>query len=288
MERQQTQILAYNNKTAIRSILSKENLVYNVNIENQTKYSQTHRLDSEGNEWFYIGNFRQSTFNTPIAKIGGEGIKIEDLFERLTELTQFHSRDYPNINWLITKQGAYYYLQKVIPSSRITNKTFLFCLEGNPVIQVVNNSVEVRREYPDIIYDPTEDRLIFKELPRAKGIFPNLIDLYREATNEEVNTFISNRTDILISGHFEIGVRNRKEVARLLPKIEALSDEAKTRLTRYITEHIGRTNLRRGDDEKIIISNPTDFKQYIALLDERFVTSEVYSEDRVITAFTTG
>jgi hypothetical protein len=126
------------------------------------------------------------------------------------------------------------------------------------------------------------------QLPRAKGMFPNLIDLYREATNEEVNTFISNRTDILISGHLEIGVRNRKEVARLLPKIEALSDEAKTIFTRYITEHIGRTNLRRGDDEKIIISNPTDFKQYIELLDERFVTSEVYSEDRVITAFTTG
>jgi hypothetical protein len=288
MDRQHTQILAYNNKTAIRSILSTENPVYNVNIENQTQYSTTHQLDPEEDEWFYIGNFRLSIFNTPIAKIGREGIKIEDLFERLTELTQFHSRDYPNINWLITKQGAYYYLQKVIPSSRITSKTFLCLVEGNPAIQVVNNSVEVRREYPDIIYDPTEDRLIFKELPRAKGMFPNLIDLYREATNEEVDTFIFNRTDILIPERFEIGVRNRKEVARLLPKIEALSDEARNRLTNYITEHIGRTNLQRGDDGKIIIANPRDFKQYIALLDERFVTSEVYSEDRVITAFTTG
>lgn len=287
MERQQAQILAYNGKTAIRSILLTEDTVYDANTENQTQYSSTHRLDSEENEWFYVDNFRESNFNTPIAKIGQQGIKVEELFNRLTELTQFQSRDYPCIKWLITKQGACYYFQKVLPSSRIANKKFIWFTVGSPQIQEINNSVEVHREHPDIIYDSTADKLIFKDLSRAKGMFPDLINLYREATNEEVEGFISNRTDISISQSFEIGVRNRKEAARLLPKIEALSDEARDILTRYVDDHIGKTNLQRGDDEKIIISNPTDFKEYIALLDERFIVSEVYGESRRVTAFTT-
>lgn len=287
MERQQAQILAYNSKEKITCILSTVDTVYDANTENQTQYSPTHRLDSEENEWFYVDNFGESKFNTSIAKIGQQDIKIEELFNRLTELTQFQSSDYPYIKWLITKQGACYYFQKVLPSSRIANKTFLYCFEGEPVIQKINNSVELHKGYPDIIYDSTADRLIFKDLSRAKGMFSNLINLYREATDEEVNDFISNRTDISMPAPLEIGVRNRKEVARLLPKIEALSDEAKNRLTRYINDNIGRTNLKIGDNGKIVISNPTDFKQYVTLLDERFITSEIYSEDRVITAFTT-
>lgn len=244
-------------------------------------------MDSEENEWFYVANFRESFFNTPIAKIGRQGIKIEELFDRLTELNQLQSGDYPSIKWLITKQGACYYFQKVLPSSRIANKKYICFPVGSPQIQEINDSVEVHREHPDIIYDSTADKLIFKDLSRAKGMFPKLIDLYREATNEEVEGFISNRTEISISQSFEIGVRNRKEVARLLPKIQALSDEARNILTQYVDDHIGKTNLQRGDDGKIIISNPTDFKEYIALLDERFIVSEVYGESRRVTAFTT-
>lgn len=284
---EQAQILAYNGKTAIRCILSTENTVYNANTENQTQYSPTNRLDSEENEWFYVDNFRESNYNTSITEIGSQGIKVEELFKHLTELTQFQSEDYRSIEWLITKQGACYYFQKVLPSSRIANKKIICFPVGSPQIQEINNSVEIHREYPDIIYDSTADKLIFKDLSRAKGMFPKLIDLYREATNEEVEGFISNRTDILISKPFEIGVRNRKEVARLLPKIQALSNKARNILTQYVDAHIEKTNLQRGNDGKIIISNSTDFKQYIALLDERFITSEIYSEDRVITAFTT-
>lgn len=287
MERQQAQILAYNSKRAIKSILSTEDTVYDANTENQTQYSSTHRLDSEENEWFYVDNFRESNFNTPIAKIGQQGIKIEELFDRLTELNQLQSGDYPSIKWLITKQGACYYFQKVLPSSRIANKKFIGFAVGSPQIQEINDSVEVHREYPDIIYDSTANKLIFKDLSRAKGMFPNLINLYKTATDGEVTTFISSRTDISISEPFEIGVRNRKEVARLLPKIEALSDEARDILTRYIDDNIGKTNLQKGDDGKIIISNPKDFKEYIALLDERFIISEVYGESRRVTAFTT-
>lgn len=287
MGRELNYILAYIGKRSIKGILSTGETIYNVNTANQTPYSPTHRLDIDEDEWFYIENFRLSDFNSPITKIGNQGIKIEELFTRITELHQLQSRDYRDIKWLITKQGACYYFQKVLSSNKIESKTFLW-MDRNPAIYEIKNSVEIPKEHPDMIYDSTNDRLIFKSFSRAKDMFPELISLYREATNEELDRFITSRAEMSVVRNFDMGIRNRKEVARLLPKIEALSDRAKETLRRYVDDHIDKTELKKGDDGKIIISNPQDFKEYLSLLDERFVTSEIYGEDRVITAFTTS
>ena len=282
-------LLAYNGKTAIKSILSSEDAIYDVCVENQIPYISTHQLDQEDNEWFYIEDFRASAFNTAIACLGGREIKTEELFERLIELNQFEIRDYPSIKWLIAKQGGHYYFQKVTPSIRIGNKTVLYLWEGSPEIREMNNSIEVHKEAPDIIYNATTNRLIFRNLSKAKAMFPELENLYREATNEEVHRFISNRTDIAMSDpSLEVGTRNRKEIRRLLSKIESLSEEAKAILAGYIEEHREQAGLLLGDDGKIIISTPAEFKGYLDLLDERFVTSDIYQEERRITAFTSA
>jgi hypothetical protein len=280
-------ILAYKRDTAIKLVLSTEEAVYNANTENQIPYTPTHRLDRDENEWFYIENFSNSDLNTPIAKIGGVDLKIGELFERLTEFTEFQSTDYPGINWLITQQGEYYYFQKVLPSSRIENRTILMFGVGDPKIKEMSNSVEVRREFPDIIYDSHDDRLLFRDLSRAKEIYKDLINLYREATDEEITDFLSSREDTTISiSRDKIGIRNRKEIARLGDKISTLSSEAKAALVTYIDTHLTEAGLHKGEDGKIIIAKPKDLSSYLALLDQRFVHSEVYSESRKITAFT--
>lgn len=278
-------LLAYSGKTSIESLLSTENAIYDVCVENQTLYASTHNLRRDENEWFYIENFRASIFNTAIAKVGGTEIKIEELFVRLIELNDFESRDYSRIKWLITKQGEDYYFQKVTPSSRIQNKTVLYFWEGTPEIRKMNNSIEVHRDRPDIVYDAAADKLIFKDLSKAKVMFPMLEELYREATEGEVKAFFSLRTDLSMPTSFDIGIRNRKSIARLLVKITGLSDEAKTMLATYVTDHLDKAGLQTGDDGRIIISTSTQLKGYLDLLDERFITSEIYEEDRKITAF---
>ncbi|WP_298526173.1 hypothetical protein [uncultured Porphyromonas sp.] len=287
MQRQLNYLLAYRGETAIRRVLSTEEAVYNVNMENQIPYTPTDRLRQDENEWFYIEGFRESGFNTAIAKIGGADIKIEELFERLTEFTEFQSTDYPGIKWLITKQGECYYFQKVLPSSRIENRTILMFVVGAPRIKEMSNSVEVRRGFPDIIYDSHANRLLFRDLSRAKEIYKDLINLYREATDEEITDFLSSREDTTISiSRDKIGIRNRKEIARLGDKISTLSSEAKAALVTYIDTHLTEAGLHKGEDGKIIIAKPKDLSSYLALLDQRFVHSEVYSERRKITAFT--
>ena len=49
-----------------------------------------------------------------------------------------------------------------------------------------------------------------------------------------------------------------------------------------------KAGLQKGDDGRIIISKSKDLSSYLALLDERFITSEIYEEDRKITAFTSA
>lgn len=280
-------ILAYKRDTAIKLVLSTEEAVYNANTENQIPYTPTHQLDRDENEWFYIENFSNSDRNTPIAKIGGVDLKIVELFERLTEFTEFQSTDYPGIKWLITQQGECYYFQKVLPSSRIENRTILMFVVGDPKIKEMSNSVEVRREFPDIIYDSHVNRLLFRDLSRAKEVYKDLISLYREATDDEITAFLSSREDTTISLSIDkIGIRNRKEIARLGDKIQILSDEAKQALLTYIDTHLTEAGLHKGEDGKIIIAKSKDLSSYLALLDQRFVHSEVYSESRKITAFT--
>ena len=280
-------ILAYKSDIAIKLVLSTEEAVYNVNMENQIPYTPTDRLDQDDNGWFYIEGFRESRFNIALAKIGGADVKIEELFERLTEFTEFQSTDYPGIKWLITQQGECYYFQKVLPSSRIEHRTILMFVVGDPKIKEMSNSVEVRREFPDIIYDSHDDRLLFRDLSRAKEIYKGLINLYREATAEEIRAFLSSREDATISISIsKIGVRNRKEIARLGDKINTLSYEAKQALLTYIDTHLTEAGLHKGEDGKIIIAKSKDLTSYLALLDQRFVHSEVYSESRKITAFT--
>ena len=289
MERQRNYILARNSQRAIKKALSTEEAIYEVNIESQIRYAPTHQLDKEENEWFYIEEFRESEFHTPIAKIGGVGVKIEELFERLTEFSQLESRDYPDIAWLITKQGECYYFQKVLRSSRIENKTILSFRVRALELKEINNSVVVHRESPDIIYDTNADKLIFKSLSRAKEIYPNLINLYREATRDEVESFLSSRIDLTCSiTPDKVGTRNRKEIARLKEKIDRLSDAAKVSLATYVDRQLVKAGLQKGDDGRIIISKSKDLSSYLALLDERFITSEIYEEDRKITAFTSA
>ncbi len=280
-------ILAYKRDTAIKLVLSTAEAVYNANTENQIPYTPTHRLDRDENEWFYIENFSESDLNTPIAKIGGVDLEIEDLFRRPAELLQFEATDYPDITWLITKQGESYYFQKVLPSSRIEHRTILMFAVGNPRIKEMSNSVEVRRGFPDIIYDSHADRLLFKDFSRAKVIYKDLINLYREATDEEIRVFLSSREGTTISISInKISIRNRKEIARLGDKISTLSSEAKAALITYIDTHLTEAGLNKDEDGKIIIAKPKDLSSYLALLDQRFVLSEVYSERRKITAFT--
>ena len=271
MQRQLNYLLAYRGKTAIRQVLSTEEAIYNVNIENQILYTPTDRLDQDENGWFYVEGFKESEFNTTIARIGGTDVEIEELFERLIELTQFQSNDYLKIKWLIAKQGECYYFQKVLP----------------PMIKEMSNSVEVRRGFPDIIYDSHVNRLLFRDLSRAKEVYKDLISLYREATDDEITAFLSSREDTTISLSIDkIGIRNRKEIARLGDKIQILSDEAKQALLTYIDTHLTEAGLHKGEDGKIIIAKSKDLSSYLALLDQRFVHSEVYSESRKITAFT--
>jgi hypothetical protein len=287
MQRQLNYLLAYRGKTAIRQVLSTEEAIYNVNMENQILYTPTDRLDQDENGWFYVEGFKESEFNTTIARIGGTDVEIEELFERLIELTQFQSNDYLKIKWLIAKQGECYYFQKVLPSSRIESRTILSFTVGAPMIKEMSNSVEVRRGFPDIIYDSHVNRLLFRDLSRAKEVYKDLISLYREATDEEITAFLSSREDTTISLSIDkIGIRNRKEIARLGDKIQILSDEAKQALLTYIDTHLTEAGLHKGEDGKIIIANSKDLSSYLALLDQRFVHSEVYSESRKITAFT--
>ena len=70
-------------------------------------------------------------------------------------------------------------------------------------------------EYPDAIYIPAEDALYFQRLEPIASIFGGISELYREATEHEVEEFLQNDFIDLTDG-FEsskVKVANRKRIA---------------------------------------------------------------------------
>lgn len=277
-------MLAYIGKKTILRVLSPQEPLYSPNIENQVPYSLTDLLEED--QWFYIEDFGKSD-DSNFAEVGREKRDVKEIFSLLSEFCQFQSTDYARTKWLITKQGESYYYQKLLKVQKIEHKTFLGVFEGSANITTVDNSIEIREKQPDVIYCASSDRLLFKSFSRAKDIYPELTDIYREATDEDVASFIESRSDIVCNPSFEIGIRNRRDVTRLTQRMGLLTAVDQAKLSSYIVNHLGRAGLNIGKDGKIHISTATEFKAYLDLLDERFITSDIYSEDRRITAFRT-
>ncbi len=136
----------------------------------------------------------------------------------------------------------------------------------------------VINDEPEYIYDSVSDRLYFKSLSAVKSLLPGIIEEFREATEDEVSSFVKTMGIDLIDGYKEddIKIRNRKLIAIVSDKISNLSDGMKAELLDYVQSYCPQYVV----GSKLTVRSDKEFNELLYALDERFYTTPVTKQKR--------
>ena len=146
-------------------------------IDGDMPYNQETVLDEK--EWFFICDFMKSAYTIDIL---GKDINSAD-YNSLTE------NEFSHVDYLLatSQDNNELFFQKIGESSLVKKKRVWF-LGGRYEFQNQSASFEIK-DLPDAIYIRDKDILYFRKLSSIASIFPNISNIYREATKEETDAF---------------------------------------------------------------------------------------------------
>lgn len=221
----------------------------------------------EEDKWHFISNFSSTEYAMPILREIGDSV----------DYTQYSSNDSNDIVHIIARQGNYLCLQGISKSKVIKRK---FITINEAVRLEKNSDVLFVREFPDAVYSYSDDRLYFKTLRSISSLFKNISNLYREATNEEVDTFLQNDF-IRLDGNFNkdsVGIPNRRRIVLVSEILNDMPEEKRSDVFIYINGYVPTLNYSEG---AFTISSDDDLKNLLYGIDERFYTTPISKERRV-------
>ena len=242
------------------------------NILNEFDLSSIEAIDfspsqkPDDDQWFQINSFSEKDYFIDQCKTDFSS----------ASLNQIVNDNYADISCIVILQGNKKYFQRITPSLFVNRKTILD-YSGEPKIVEHRKQIEIRDE-SDAIYLVDTDILYFKTIGKLKVIFPGIEVLHREATQDEVDAFIENDFISLSTiTNNSIGEQNRKRIADIGIKYNALSDEEKNQLIIYAKEKAG-VEL---EDDSFVVKSETDLKNVLYAMDQRYYYADIYEENRV-------
>ena len=258
-------------KSNMRLVLSDKTTYQNVVLDNAREYNDEYKL--QDGEWFVVENFKAKPFFKEWLK---------EPFNA-AEYSQLQGDEYSGLKFLCAVQDSNKFMfQRLYSGSVYKNKTFLsFPLEAEPHLLNDNQLVVINNE-PDAVYNLEENRLYFKHIPTVKPIFSGIEELYREATNEEVETFL-HLDFIQLSDDFtaeKVRTPNRRRIKEAKDIYGNYTDQDKDALKVYVQKY--RPNLNYNPDEAACqIADDEQLKDLIYCILQRFYTTEIGGQKRV-------
>lgn len=222
----------------------------------------------EDGEWFYIDNAKSQAYALGVLNHDFESVDFDSL-ER---------KDFGKIDFLFVYAEKNVFFQNISKTRLVAKKTVL-CLGEN--YEYKNNQQQIIiNNLPDAIYVSVEDRLYFRRLESITSIFKGIDQLYREATDEEIDSFLKND---FISLQNEYGVTNvktanRKRIALAKKTLEELSEADRKRIFTYIGEYCPDL---KTDKESFEVGNEDEMKMLLFGIEQRFYTTPVGGEKRL-------
>ena len=146
-------------------------------LENAIIYSPSCIL--EENEWFKIERFTDQSYCIELLKSEFNSI----------DYLQYNSIDSEKLEYLCSYQNNNeFYFQKINKSHLLKKKMLSI---GDDISYQENKKCIIINDTPDAIYLRNEDSLYFRKLSSITSIFYGIDEIYREATREEVDTFLN-------------------------------------------------------------------------------------------------
>lgn len=237
-------------------------------LDNCLDYSADHNLDEDS--WFKIKNFHSQDYCPNYLKNPFDSRDYNDL----------QKNQFDEISYVFCEQGGDFYFQKVTKAKFIRKKMIVF---GDIAEIEKNNKRLVINDLPDAIYYKNEDSLIFKSLTTINSIFTGVDILYKEATAQEVESFLSS-SFIKIKGSYNskvISKPNRKRIALALNTLTKMSDQDKVDMHTYINEYTEGKLKYEEASSKYEISNDDELKYLLYGIEQRFYTTPFTNEKKL-------
>lgn len=222
----------------------------------------------EDGEWFYIENAKNQPYASGVLERDFESVDFDSL-ER---------KEFDKIDFLFVYSENNAFFQN-ISKARLIAKKSVVCFGEN--FEYKSNQQEiVINDLPDAIYVLSEDRLYFRRLESITSIFKGIDQLYREATDEEVNSFLHNDFISLQNGYGVSNVKtaNRKRIALAKKTLDELSDADRRRIFAYIGEYCPDL---KTDKDAFEIGTEDEMKMLLFGIEQRFYTTPVGGEKRL-------
>ncbi|MBW3226474.1 ATP F0F1 synthase synthase [Marinobacter adhaerens] len=239
-----------------------------LNIAECVEYSPDHNLDEDS--FFKIDDFSEKHFCLSLLKKEFDSKEYDDL----------NKDQFGRLAFLVSFQGGDFYFQKITPSLFVRKKMIVF----GEVAEVESSENRlVVNQIPDAIYLKERDVLIFKNLATISSIFRGIDELYKEATNEEVEEFLG-QSFLELKGDYSVNnvsKPNRKRLALAMNTLGKMSDDDKRNMLSYVESYCrGKLNF---DDESSCfeISGDEELKLLLYGIEQRFYTTPFGNERRL-------
>jgi hypothetical protein len=249
--------------------------IYQIDTENLSvvEYEPGHLLD-EGS-WFNISNFSQKPYCIELLTTAFVSADYNDI----------PASKYGDLAFLCSVQNSNYFFQKITPSLFVTRRSLTF---GENVSYEEDKKRLFINEVPDAVYISESDTLIFRNLATISSIFKGIDTLYKEATQEEVEGFLSNDF-IELAGDYtpdKVSKPNRKRVGLAISGFDSLDDDEKTQIFEYIDGYCPTINYN-GVTKIFTINSDEELKFLLYGLEERFYTTFLGNEKRLANSIQT-
>lgn len=221
-------------------------------------------------QWFRIENFNNNEAFMPSLFSEFDVADLEDLTRQ----------QYDTIEFIAFHEEGKYYIQKITKSAYMTKRWFAW---NEQIVRYHSESNMLNiNPIPHCIYDSNTHNLYFMDISKAYGIFKQLRVDYAQATNGEVESFLS--SDIVETNNFNItnvGVANRKRINSILRQYNNYTEEQKNTLKDYIHDKVG-DNLTLHDN-RFIVSSDKDLRLLLYGIQQRFYVPPLSGETQVAT-----
>lgn len=255
-------------KNPYRKLLSDIDLFQPVSLNSiqVVEYNADHKLDEDS--WFVVTEFSKSSFFPPSLPKEYDG----------KDFNNISRAEFLNINCLLSIQDDDVYFQKVSSSMFVKKKVVKF----GDIAEVETGQHRILvKDQPDAVFFVKKDTMIFRDIATVSSIFKGIDQLYKEATQEDVDNFL--RQDFLdlqdgFSGG-SVSKPNRKRLALVLSAMDEMSEARKKDLVDYISEYCGDRVPLSNSGDSFSVSNDVHLKFVLYGLAERFYTTQ-YSEEK--------
>ena len=258
-----------------KKILSTDNSIYDFDL---TIFSSAVPYDSETlleNEiWYKVENIKSKNFCIEIIKRELSSVDFEMISKEM----------FSNIDYIYVENDEFLFFQNISKSKLISKKRIIHIGED---FKYDDDCLAITvKDVPDAIYQKENDTLYFKNLSSITGIFKGIDQLYREASEDEVVSFLNNDFISLENGFNSNFVKtaNRHRIALAADTLRKLNDNEKHTVFEYIKDYCPNMDFKNNTFK---IDSEESLKNLLFGIDQRYYTTLVGGEKRLANSIIT-